>query len=74
MLLEPLARRSRIALTVDSVEPLPLALVDPNRLEQALTNIVGNALKSTPDEGSVQVRMRSQPADGSGPTGVRRSR
>lgn len=52
------ALRAGIDLVAD-YEPEPAsALIDPMRLEQALTNLVSNALKFTPEGGRVKVSIR----------------
>lgn len=55
----PLADRKGIELTLD-VEPLPPLEGDRGRLGQLLDNFVSNALKFTPEGGSVQVRLRRE--------------
>lgn len=45
----------KTVLRLDSPSALPLAMADPERVEQILVNLVGNALRYTP-EGSVTVR------------------
>ncbi|TML07598.1 MAG: HAMP domain-containing histidine kinase [Actinobacteria bacterium] len=52
------AQRAGITLGADHDPDPPLALVDPLRFEQALTNLVSNALKFTPDGGDVKVAIR----------------
>jgi len=46
------------------VEP-PVALADPQRLEQSLTNLISNALKFTPPGGRISIGTRCGDGDGS---------
>ena len=55
---EPLAQQKGIALRLD-VAPLPPVHGDRGRLAQLLDNLLSNALKFTPDGGSVEVRARA---------------
>ena len=55
---EPLAQQKGIALRLD-VDPLPPVHGDRGRLAQLLDNLLSNALKFTPDGGSVEVRARA---------------
>jgi len=54
----PHANTKEIDLVVDAPEPAE-ALVDPVRIEQLLDNLVSNAVKFTPPDGSVTVTLRS---------------
>jgi signal transduction histidine kinase len=54
------AEERRISLTTDVAGPVPLS-ADPVRMGQALSNLVDNALKYTPDGGRVVVAASSAP-------------
>lgn len=55
--LAPQFRDAGISLVVDAEEPAPL-IADAARIEQVLTNLLGNALAATPSGGRVTVRVR----------------
>lgn len=51
----PLAQRKQIALTTEVVPDLPLAMADAESFSRILRNLLTNAVKFTPEEGTVQV-------------------
>jgi signal transduction histidine kinase len=55
---EQLSDTVTLALAVEA-SPLPQVLADPARVEQILVNLIGNAIRYTP-EGSITVRARTE--------------
>jgi len=62
-MLRPMADEKKIALEVGLDQRLPLVHADPDRVLEVLINLVDNAIKFTPTEGSVMVQASMVEAD-----------
>ena len=56
----PLAAVKSITLTVDGPPELDLVLMDAQRIEQVLTNLLANAVRHTPEGGTITVEAHSE--------------
>jgi signal transduction histidine kinase len=57
---EPMADEQKIALHVEAGDELPAIQVDRERMVQVLANLVSNAMRYTPANGSITLRARKQ--------------
>lgn len=55
-LLEPLASSRGVSIETELAAGLPLVSIDPDRITQVLSNLVGNAVRYTPEGGHVRLR------------------
>lgn len=55
--LKPVAQRQGVELRLEVKNEIPLVLLDPKRIYNALYNLVNNAIPETPPGGSVTVRL-----------------
>jgi two-component system phosphate regulon sensor histidine kinase PhoR len=58
--LRPQTERARLNLVVDVPDSLPPVLADRVRIEQVLVNLIHNAIKFTPAEGTITVRAGTE--------------
>ena len=59
--IKPLAQKKRIQLNTKLPQNLPELLVDERRIRQVLINLLNNAVKFTPDGGSVSLAVQASP-------------
>ncbi len=62
------ATEKNVALKREIATPLPLASGDPQRIEQVLRNLVGNAIRHTPETGTITIQCA---VSGASPTKMR---
>jgi signal transduction histidine kinase len=62
-MMRPMANEKKIGLEIGLDQRLPLAHADPDRVLEVLINLVDNAIKFTPAEGSVMVQASMVDAD-----------
>ena len=55
--IRPQADAKRIQLLLEAEPGLPSVVGDPKRIGQAVTNLLGNAVKFTPEEGRIETRV-----------------
>ncbi|MBI5670371.1 MAG: GAF domain-containing protein [Chloroflexi bacterium] len=60
--LRPAAQNKSMTITIETDDHLPCVTGDYARLRQVLMNLIGNAVKYTPPEGSVKVRAEQRGA------------
>src|SRR5207237_6064751 len=62
-MVRPMAVESRITLELEADSHIPLVYADPDRVLEILINLIDNAVKFTPLEGSVNVKLSQQETD-----------
>lgn len=59
--LAPFIERRRLETRIEGPDLLPPLSADPERIHEAVSNLVENAIKFTPDEGEITVRLGVEP-------------
>lgn len=62
-MIRPVALEKRISVELEAGDSLPLVYADPDRVLEVLINLLDNAVKFTPAEGMVKVRLSAQDTD-----------
>ncbi len=52
------AATQRVTLTAASIDSLPAIEIDPDRVQQTIGILIANALRHTPGDGSINIRLR----------------
>ncbi len=58
--MQPYAQKKNLNLSMDLASSLPTAVFDNDRMIQVLTNLISNAIKFTPEGGSVRVSVHAR--------------
>jgi signal transduction histidine kinase len=58
-LVRKMCRNQKISLSIHGEEPLPLLHLDPEKLQQALLNLLLNSIQAMPDGGSLSVEVKT---------------
>ncbi len=58
--LQPQAQAKNQILTLQTQQDLPLINADPQAMEEILTNLISNAIKFTPEGGTIQVLLKPE--------------
>ncbi|MDX1663090.1 MAG: ATP-binding protein [Candidatus Promineifilaceae bacterium] len=58
--LQPQIERQRLTVELDLPDELPPVLMDAGRIQQVMLNLVHNAIKFTPPQGTISVRARER--------------
>lgn len=61
---QPLAQQKDLVIEYRPTEPGSVALIDPDRMTQALTNVVSNAIQYTPRKGKIVISTSEKEAKG----------
>ncbi len=56
-LMQPLTSKKSLQITAEIASTLPTVVVDPVKFKQVLYNYLSNAIKFTPDEGKISIRI-----------------
>ena len=62
-MIRPVALEKRVRVELETQDHLPLIYADPDRVLEVLINLLDNAVKFTPAEGSITVKLSTQETD-----------
>lgn len=63
-MLDPVARQKQTTLALNVSDGLPAVLCDPQKVEQVITNFIGNAIEHTQDGSEVEIRLNTEDIKG----------